>query len=311
MKRLIRGLAMILFITIAALTVSSCTSKDDSQERLLEAISRQADITTNTFRGSISLDLDQLPAAVQDQPYTSTILNWLRQGEIAWNGSRDSTQSRGEVDLRFTSSDGTSEFTIPVIHAGDTIYVHVPMINADDEYFAIPALSLSDKLHAAALTASSELFAAMDASWFSSEEAAEGGSRIRLTITREEWPNFLKTVDETLPKILAAWQESGIISSRQADWLSDSWSELTAQDQAQLQLAEGKDAVINFALDQDGFISSVEAEINLTREDSAGAVRSYGFHIHHIWDNIGGAPPLMRDIPDTTVSIEELLKLIP
>lgn len=311
MKRLIRGFVTLIAVTLAALTASGCTSKDTSQQQLLEALNRQADISSYTFNGKLALDLGQLPAAILDQPYTTTILDWLRQSDIAWSGSKDGSQRREEVELRFSSPDGSSEFTIPVIHAADMIYVHIPLINTDDEYFTIPAPSLTAQLQDAVMSAAAELIAAMEASWFSSAETATGGSNISVTITQDEWPAFLAIVDETLPKILSAWQETGLVTSEQAEWINKSWHELHAQDHDSLQLAEGQDASIHFALAPDGFISSFEAELRLASRGVGDTVSTNGFHIQHNWENIGRAPSFKRDIPNTTIPIEELLKLIP
>jgi len=299
---------LVTFLILALLAAGCSREQKDAKKHLLEALAKQQEITSHTYQGRLSLDLGKLPIDAANQPYTSVILGALRQGEIEWNGITDTTQNRREATLEFQSSDGSSAFVIPVVQEADQLYIHIPLINTEDEYFVLPTPALTSRLGGLALSSLAKLLETIDAKWFDLTTDETAGDTYQVTIDKSRWPAFFDHLQQALPNMLSEWQEAGVITQTQADAIRDA---LSPGEESKVRLHEVSDAYIRATVQDTGYLSSVDISLSFTVETAPGNEEACHIQFSHAWDHINEQVAFTQNIPETTVSWVEILKLIP
>lgn len=302
----------IFAIVITVLMLSACSRGERSKEQLLDAIAQQAQASSYNIDGKLRLHLDALPFDVSDQPYTAVILGQLQQGEIAWSGVTDLEAVRSEATLQFTTADASSSFTMPILLDSGQLYIQVPVINMEGEYFVLPAPEAAKQLAKPLLASFAHLIEAMDSKWFQNAAIEGSESRVRLTIDDQNWEAFLAAVSKAMPDILTEWQSIGVLTSTQAATVSERWESFAETKGGNLRPANGRGFTLEATIDETGYIAMLTADITLVSEDTTMQNDSrYDAHLRVIWTQINEPAAFIRPIPENTVPIEEILKLIP
>jgi len=303
-------IAVLLAAFIVTVTFAGCSKNNGAKEDMMQALENQQQLTSQMYHGSLALDLGTLPLNPEDQPYTTVILNGLRQGKIEWSAVHDAKVQKRQAELRFTKSDGTAAFVVPVWQESGTLYVHVPFINLDDEFFTMPAPALVNRVGPVMLASLSALIETLDKSWFKTSRE-DGAAAVRLTVTKDNWQAFLNKVNDVLPDILSSWKNEGILTDNAAQRFQDSWASLTADGDRRVRLAEGEDAYLEMKISEDGYISELIVICALEMESKPGTFERYAVEFRQQWDSKNEPVTYTMDTPDVTVSIDQLLKYIP
>mgnify|MGYP001274340553 CR=1 FL=1 len=301
---------LITLMVLALLAIGCSKEHEDAKSKLQEALAKQQQITSHTYEGRLSLNLGKLPIDAANQPYTSVIVDALRQGEIRWSGASDTTQNRREATLEFQSSEGSSAFVIPVVQNADSLYIHVPLINTEDEFFEIPTPAFTGKFGGLTLDSLAKLLDVMDAKWFELTKDESAGDTYQVRIDEGRWQTFTDHLQQALPDLLSQWQAAGVITKTQAAAIQETLS-TTEDNPLQVHLPEGRDAYIRATLQDNGYLSAVEISLSLAVESSIGHEETYDIQFRHTWDHINEQVTFTRTIPESTVSWEEIMKLIP
>jgi hypothetical protein len=301
---------LVTLTALALITIGCSKEQNEAKKQLLEALAKQQQITSHTYGGNLSLNLGKLPIDAASQPYTSIILSALSQGDIQWNGTTDTAQNRREATLEFQASDGSSAFVIPVIQDDNALYVHVPLINTEDEYFVLPKPGLTDELGRLMLSTLTRIIEQMDAKWFELEANDSANRTYQIKIDESRWGDFLNHLRQALPNVLNEWQQAGVINASQANAIQNS---LTPDESGgePIRLTEGQDVYIRAIVQDHGYLSALDFSLSLDTKSSSGTTETYQLEFSHTWDHINEQVTFTRGIPETTVAWEEILKLIP
>ncbi|GFR37445.1 hypothetical protein PRECH8_07410 [Insulibacter thermoxylanivorax] len=278
----------------------------------MDAIAQQAQASSYNIDGKLRLRLDAMPFDVSDQPYTAVILGQLQQGEIAWSGVTDLDAVRSEATLQFTSADASSSFIMPILLDNEQLYIQVPVINMEGEYFVLPAPEAAKHLAKPLLASFAHLIEAMDSKWFQNVTIEGTDYRVKLTIDDQNWEAFLAAVSKAMPDILAEWQSIGILTSTQATAVAGRWASFAETKGGNLRPADDRGFTLEATIDEAGYIAMLTADITLVSKDGGTPTDSrYDANLRVIWTQINEPATFVRPIPEDTVPIEEILKLIP
>lgn len=311
MKRRTKITVWIFTLFLSVALASGCTDAGKkAKDQMLDALSNQQQITSQTYSGSVRLDLGSLPIPTDDQPYTSVIFNALKNGKISWSGGQHKGDKRSEVEFRFLTSDSSTEFIVPIIMHSDKMYIHVPMINGDDEYFVMPRIAQAEKISTTALKSLSHIIEKMDKGWFSSTKSGDTQA-IRMTITKDNWPSFLERVNEAMPHVLEEWQSAGIVTADQAQSVKGWWKNLADDGDNRIRPIEDKDSFIEIKTDDQNHIITIKSDFAFEAETRPSTFEPYQFVFEHVWNSVNEDVSFTKDIPESTVSIDELLKFVP
>jgi len=303
---------MTLIIIFTIILAAGCSDDGKAaKKQLLDAMDKQKQITSHRYHGTLDLDLGSLAIQTENQPYTAVILNAMRQGKISWNGAQDVTERMREAELQFATTDDSMTFTVPILQQTDQLYIHVPLINADGEYFAMTAPPQVEQIGPTSLSALASFISEMDNDWFTTSHEADETS-VRMTITKDNWLPFLRKVNEAMPNIVQEWQEANVITAQLAASIEEKWQTYATENATRIRLSEDQEAYIDAKIGKEGYMSSFEIRIVLEIESSGtGTFERYGIHLQHHWEQLD-EPILLQELtPESTVPLEELLRFIP
>lgn len=310
MMRRIRTFTLVLAISLLAAFAASCSKAGPGKEHLLDALAKLDEVTTSEYGGTLELNLQTLRGDAGVESNSFELLQSLEQGTIAWQGVQDRKNARREADVRITTSDGSFTFTVPFIQVEDKIWIHIPVINLDGEYFSLPAAGLVEDINIAVQQAFIKFIDNMEAGWFTIETQDDAGQTITLSITEANWLPFLMKVNESFPQILEQFQASRLISDKQAAAARDHWQEL-AQQWHNIKLSEGTNAYVRAFVNDAGYITELEAEMSLTSQLQPGEPHNDHFRLRMTWDRINEQPTFAKGLPEHVVEFSELLKHLP
>ena len=309
MKR-IRNIGIILAICLLILTTAGCMKDHPGKRTLMDALAKFSDMTSSVNSGSLHIDVPSLPLDTTNQPYIEALLSSLKQGTITWQGVQDRVAERREADIRITTSDGSFTYSLPVIQHQDQIYIHIPIVNTEHEYFSIPVAGVIEDLNRTVRQSFMYFIEGMEAGWFTIEEQDDNSQLIELQISQSNWLPFLMKVNDAFPQIVKEFRESGFISEEQAIRAEEKWHEL-AEHRQHIQLSEGTAAYVRALVNEAGYVTELDAEMSLTAEFEPGQQETYGFHLHLTWEAIDEEPEFTKDIPELVIPFADLLKLVP
>jgi len=293
------------------------------KSKIAEAYERNDALNNYRFDGSIAFGADDATSAGETAP--AAFLPMLRDG-LSWSGVLYREPLRLEADVRVGPDGAAPARTIPLLAQDGTLYVSVPAVNAEGEYFAVALdkaddgpLPVSPLLTAAGAfdDLAEHVIARVDPEWIRTPDdaaPAEGGDAAA-DDGRAEPSRFVVEVTADNAEHLASAFRDGF-----ATWAESLPPELGANalgltGEETFRLAEG--GTIALALDENGFL--VDQSVELAIERGAGAeadanlenaVPSEKFSYAVRLSEPNGAPDMTRSVPNDVIPFENVLAFL-
>jgi hypothetical protein len=304
--------ATVLLPAAFILFMSGCTDNKQLKQDLLQAVSKQQEIKTYKFNGSIELKADTSLFG-QASPITSALFALIKDSKIDYKGISSLEPSRMESELKVTPA-GASPIDIPVLIKDSKLYFHIPAINKDEEFMVLPVQAAKSPAPASGsgeplqntgrLTAAfdQQLLNEIDPNWLQTAKdpviLADGTTAKRITLDVN--PKNEKTFSDYWDKL-----QPGFIELLKTNSLA-SGASLETWQAALKQIKIKAPTTVDMLIDNQGFIHEQKWNLSFTSGGSANIN-------HMVWTQslteINQNPAFAQEIPAKTKSLDELLKL--
>lgn len=308
--------ALALFVT-----ASGCTKeKNKAKEELIQALAKQTEMKAYSFSGSADLNI-RLPAAQGSNPLTQTLIGLFTQSRLEWSGAATYEPVRLEANVKSTPTGSTTPIELPIMIKDNKLYLHIPLLSKQDEYYAIDMAELAAKngqaqanplsltnmnqLNQTVADALKLILADMDESWFNkpSETTLTDGTKAKfykLEITEKNRKQIEEAIKAKLPQMIDLLANTGLLSQDQAA----SWK----KNDAGFNLSSP--GYFSANVDQTGFIREQSVNLTYSTSGSDGQAHSQAVNLQQSYNDINGAPKFTRETPQNPRNLADILKLI-
>lgn len=304
-------------ISVAATGCSESTGK--SKEMMDAAFAKQSEVKAFSFDGSATMNI-QLPSAGQGKnPLTSALTGLFTQGNLEWKGAAAYDPVRLEADLKSTPKDSSTAMEFPVILKDNKLYLHIPLLNKQDDYFSIDMAELSgltgqgssftpESLKTITKTVADALhlvISNVDPKWFKEADGItlKDGSKAkvhRLEITEKNRQELEKAIRDKLPELGDLLKSTGLLNTEQTELFKKQSSGFTLQ-------APGSVAL---AVDDAGFIRQLSADLSYSMNGADGRPGANSMKFQQSYNDINGSPAFTKDVPAKAQPLGDILKLL-
>jgi hypothetical protein len=266
-----------------------CSSEDELKLEVLEAISKQNEISSYHFNGSANLHLDwaSLTQSRQD-PLTASLTGLLTNSNIQWEGAAQKESAQLEMDLTIQPHQSDSTFSIPIIIKDNKLYFNIPLLTVSDEEYLY--LDLEGDLTSLPFTSIlTHIAEAMDEKMFEeiNKDDDETTKTIAIHITQENIQEIIESLQTKLPLIITELENSNLINTEKAT----QWREYSASELADKIMITDMDeaGLISFTINQQGFITEQALKLYFANQS---------LEINNRLDNINQDFQFEKEIPE-------------
>lgn len=303
-----------------AVTAAGCTEDNKTKELMTQALVKQQEMKAYSFTGTADLNL-AAPAAAQGQnPITGSIIGMLTKGQLQWSGVSSLEPVRLEAAIKSTPAGSGSSLELPVILKDNKLYLHIPVLNKQDEFYSIDMKELgqlsgqsnpvaADSLKSINKTAADSLqllIADIDPKWFSKPESVtlkKDGSKAtlyRLNITEKNSKELADSIRSKLPQIQELVRNAGLVTPGQT----------AAPDATSASFELKAPGKVEAVVDETGFIREQTLQLTYQATGADGAAHTNSIAITQAYDDINQAPKFTQEEPKNVRSLSEILKLL-
>jgi hypothetical protein len=300
-----------LLLLCFLLFLTGCTDYKQLKADMLQAISKQEEIKSYGFAGSIELKADASLLG-GTTPFTAALFALLKDSKVDYKGLTALEPSQMEAALTVTPTGGAA-IDIPVLIKDSKLFFHMPALNKDDEYMGMPitnkpaagAANTEALKNTGHLTSSinGQLLSGIDPNWLQTAKdpvtLADGttAKRITLDINKKNATAFNEYWVQAIPGFIDLLKTNGLATGAALD----SWQ--TTLKQVKFQ----EPSTIDMLIDNQGFIHEQKWNLTFTANNSTNVN-------HIIWthtlSDVNKAPAFTKDIPAKLKSLDDLLKLL-
>lgn len=274
-------------------------SSDDNQLKLevLEAISKQDEISSYRFSGSSNLQLDwaALTESRQD-PLTAGFTAFITNSHIQWQGAANKDTAEMEVDLSIKPHQSDAEFNLPAMIKDNKLYFNIPLLTiSDDEYLFLDLDGdLSNLPFASILTHIAE---AIDEKFYEeiNENEEDTTKTVAIPITQENLLEIIESLQTQFPLIIRELENRKLINTDNAnEWrLKDLTDKVNSSN-----LESG---IIRFTINQEGFITEQKLKLNYANQTLEIDNRLHDINQDIIFE---------KEIPEQTRSFHDIMNML-
>ncbi|WP_207952947.1 hypothetical protein [Paenibacillus agricola] len=280
---------------------------------LLSAVSKQEQVKSYQFKGSIELKADGSLMGGATSPMAAAMFAFLKESKVEYSGLTTLEPAQMEAAFKVTPT-GSSNIDIPVLIKDNKLFFHIPALNKDEEYLmlpiqnkqgaaaAIPADALKNPGQLAT-SLNTLLVSGINPEWLQNSkdpvQLPDGSSskRITLDINKKNEQAFNDYWSQSLPGLMDVFKSNGLISATALD----AWQKTLKQVQFRTP------STISFLIDEQGFIHEQNWSLSFTANGST--------NINHLaWtqtlSDLNQTPAFTKEVPAKQKSVEDLLKLI-
>lgn len=314
-----KPIMLLTAVLAVTLTAAGCTKESKGKEHLEQALAKQAEMKTYSFAGSADLQIEP-PAPQQGaNPLTATFMNMFLKSKLEWSGVSSSDPVRFEADIKSTPAGSNTPLELPVLLKDNKLYLHIPMLNKDGEYYSMDMEELSklsgkanpltpDSLKNISKSMSEAAKVAItdvNPGYFQEKTGAalKDGSKavsIRLDITDKNQADISKALQGKLPQLADTLKTSGLLSQSQADQWKTQGATVTVK-------APGAIAVL---VDEAGFIREQTTQLTMVYKGADGKEHTSSFQVNQIYNDVNQSPKFTKEEPKSARPLSEILKLI-
>ncbi|MCZ8518752.1 MULTISPECIES: hypothetical protein [Paenibacillus] len=284
----------------ALLLASGCTDHDQLKQELMQAASKQEEIKTYRFSGHAELALH--PSLFEGlPPLTTAMLSLFKEASIEYKGVTSLEEPvRVEADITIKPKDAEEPIKLPLLLQDNKLYIHLPALNAPDEYLMFSLQQperLKDTGHLSALM-NRRLLEGLNAGWIDEEgpPANTGGKRMDIRITDNNREDVEAYVTGIVPALLDELVKNGLGSPAQTDQWKKSAGLLNLK-------APGS---IALDIDAQGFLEGQEGRLFFTTDTHPDNQHALAWTYHTT--DINQPAAFTRNVPDKVKSASDLLQ---
>ncbi|GIP39656.1 hypothetical protein J31TS4_29360 [Paenibacillus sp. J31TS4] len=308
-----------LFLAAAAglLLLSGCNKPDGEElkKQALDALNKQQEMKTYTFKGEADLAIGQPPAPGADNPIASTLTGMFTSGKLAWEGTASTDPLRVEADLKATPAGGSTALSLPLQLQDKKLFLSIPFLSKPGESYSLDLDQLASltgrsaedteqqlKLAGSAggkLTAT--LLDGFDADWFRPGPEADKESAmrtIRVEVTDKNAQKATDALHAKWPELIEQLRTSGLLTDKQAEAAKTGGSSVQVKAPGLLELH----------VDEQGFVRKerIELKFAVTKPDGTNAERTVTYD--QAFDAINAEPSFKKEPPKQVFPLETVLR---
>lgn len=294
------------------LLISGCTDYKQLKTDLLLAVSKQEQVKSYQFKGSIELKADASLLGGSASPFAAALFAFLKDSKIDYSGLTALEPAQMEAAFKVTPTGGAN-IDIPVLIKENKLFFRIPVLNKDDEYLVLPIANkqgnaagnpdaLKNTGHMA-INLSTQLLNDINPEWLQNSKdpvkLADGttSKRITIDINKKNEQTFNEHWNQSIPVLMEVLKINGLITAAGLD----SWQKILKQIQFRTP------STMSFLIDDQGFIHEQNWSLTFTANGST--------NVNHLnWiqtlSDLNKAPAFTKEIPARQKSLEDLLKLI-
>lgn len=311
MKR--TGKMIALALTATAILSTGCTgNKGESKEAFLQALAKQSEVKQYTYSGTADLDIGLPAPAAASKEATAGLISMFSKSKWSWTGATQENPYRMEGS--YTLASGDASFTFPLIYKDDLLYLSIPLLSKQDEYYSFDlkkqkAASTGAGLQGVNTAVSGALTTIVtdfEEGWFKkSKEPVKlkdgtEATLLRVEITEKNRNAITEKAKQQLGAVIDNLSTQGLLSAEQA-------TRLKGEDAKRFALKAGELAV---AVDASGFIREQTIKFDYSADGSDTAEQQRHFHYSQAFDGINQAPEFKLDTPKNVKPFDDVLKLL-
>ncbi len=318
---MIRTYTMLITLVILAITVVGCGDGEQLQLDVQKALAKHTEMNNYRFSGSADLSLESPTAGWSTNPLTAGLLTMITNGQLTWEGVASIEPVRMELALKLTPQGSNQAIDIPMLIQDNKMYIHIPAINEEKQYYEIDLNQLSElsgadnplsteQISGVGQLSSSifhDIISAINPKRF--EEISESGADFRTISITLEQKQIEEAIDiwySTLPGIITQLSEAGYIQPHiQERWeqnLSQTSHSNSIEDSNQLKL--NHPLTLLMKLDEAGFVRETQMVVDITVTDEA---KTWSVDLVNRYDDINQNPPFTQPIPTNTKPFTDIL----
>ncbi|WP_438446285.1 hypothetical protein [Gorillibacterium sp. sgz5001074] len=310
---------LLAVLMTASLTAAGCSEENHAKERMDQALTKQAEMKSYSFTGNADLNLEMPSQKEGSNPMTSALLTMFMKGKLEWNGAASTDPVRFETDLKSTPAGSAAALELPVLFKDNKLFLHIPMLNKDGEYYSVDMAELAklsgqanpmspDSLKNISKTMSDAAKLAIsdvNPKWFAESDAGalkDGTKAVsyRLDITDKNRKEITDALKAKWPQLADTLKSSGIFTGSQAE-------EWKAQSATLDVKAPGS---IEIKVDSAGFIREQNVSLSLSYQGKDGKGHSSSFRVAQAYNDVNQSPKFQKEEPKNARPLSEILKLI-
>jgi hypothetical protein len=308
-----KSFAYVSFICslIILLLITGCTDYKQIKTDLLQAVTKQEQVKSYQFQGSIELKADASLLGAQTSPFAAALFAFLKDSKMDYSGLTALEPSQMEAALKVTPTGGSS-IDIPVLIKDSKLFFRIPALNKDDEYLVLPITNqpsaaggsteaLKNTGHLASVF-NGQLFNGISPEWLQTSKdpvkLADGtdAKRITLDINSKNEQAFNEYWNQAIPGLLDLLKTNGLASAAALDGWQTTLKQIKFRSPSSLQ----------FLIDNQGFIHEQKWSLTFTANGSSN-------ENHLIWtqslSELNKPPVFTKTVPDKQKSLDDLFKL--
>lgn len=305
-------------VAVGAAGCSSDKGKE-AKEHMQAALTKQAEMKTYSFSGTADLNLEAPAPAQGSNPLTSAVLNMFLKGKLEWNGAASTDPVRLEATIKSTPTGSTTPFELPVLFKDNKMYLHIPMLNKDGEFFSVDMAELSGlsgsgnpltpeslKNIGKALSDTANIaIADLNPKWFAEkkDDTLKDGAKAvsyRLDITDKNVKELNEVLKAKWPQLADSLKSSGLLTDAQA-------AQWKAPGGGAVLKAPGTIAV---KVDESGMLREETLNLALDTQGKDGQLRPASFQINQAYNEVNQPPKFSMEIPANARPLSDILKLL-
>lgn len=312
--------ALLLTVLIAAaVTAAGCSKENEAKEKMELAFTKQAEMKAYSFTGSADLSLEPPAQKEGANPMTSVLLNMFLKSKLEWSGAAATEPIRFEADLKSTPANTSASVNLPFLLKDNKMYLHIPMLNKQDEYFSIDMAELAklsgqsnpvapDSLKNITKTLSEAAklaISGVDPKWFKETKDAtlKDGSEAAaysLDITEKNRKEITEALKAKWPQLADSMKASGLFTGTQAeDWKAQAAT-----------LSVSAPGTIAVKVDGSGFIREQTVNLAVTYQGKDGKAHESSFRVSQAYNDVNQSPKFSKEEPKNARPLADILKLL-
>lgn len=292
------------------------------------ALAKHTDMQTYSFSGSAQIGIHPSDLEIPSNSLSSDLIQLLMNSTITWEGVAAVSPLQLEATLHLAASGASAPYEIPLLIKDNMMYIHIPMLNSENQYMEIDFVKLNEITGKSNTTMeqiglAGQLFTgiadtivrSIDPKYFSERELEQqpGNRELTATIKADKTEAAVKLWLDSVPLIMDQLVNAGYISGA----ASSTWAPSASDDpQKRMEVYKNeielhKPIIISTIIDDQGFMRELKLSVDMTRTKTDGqAASQWKIDILSKYDDINTAPAFTRDIPEDVLPFTELLKVM-
>lgn len=319
-----RTYTMLITLVILAISVAGCGNGEQLQLDVQKALAKHTEMNNYRFSGSADLSLESPTAGWSTNPLTAGLLTMITNGQLTWEGVASIEPARVELSLKLIPQGSQQPINIPMLIQDNKMYIHIPAINEEEQYYEIDMNQLSElsgtdnplsteQIGGVAQLSSSifhDIISAVNPKRF--EEISEPDADLRsinITLEQKQIEEAIDIWYSTFPSIIKQLSDAGYIQPH----IQEAWEQKLSQTNQRNSIENSDQITLNqpltllMKLDDAGFVRESQMIVDITTTDETKDAKTWSIDVVNRYDDINQNPPFTQPIPTNIKPFSDIL----